>query len=82
VPALIVLNAARFIEDNKGHMWLPISEILNRGLSNTREIELVQVDEDFYEVLGYSFMRRAYWVKPIQIEGCADHLEDELDELL
>ena len=79
---LIKLPDARFVEDSKGRLWLPISEILNRGIYNAKNAELIQVgDESYYEVVGYSLMRRAYWVEKIEIEGAADNLEAEFDAI-
>jgi hypothetical protein len=79
----IELKDAKFVEDRKGRLWLPVAEIMRQGVWHTTDAEIIQVGDCYYEVMGYSFMRRSYWVSLVQIEGAADHIEEEVyaDEL-
>lgn len=78
---MVVLPSARMIEDKNGNWWLPVSELAARNITET-DIDLVQVGEDtWYDVIGYSAKRKCLWLKPIIIEGAANHLEDELDAI-
>lgn len=75
----IKLPDAKFVEDSKGRLWLPISEITSKGVEDIKGAELIQLGADtFYEVMGYSIKRKAYWVQSIDIDGAAAHIEDEV----
>lgn len=80
----IDLKEAKFIEDRTGRLWLPMAEIIKQGIRHTKDVEIVQVGDCFYEVMGYSFMRRSYWLAPVEVDGAAANIEDEVyaDELL
>ena len=75
------LPSCRIVEDRSGRLWLPIAELKLKGVNIPKDLEVVAIDDTYYDVVGYSLKRQAFWIKPIAIEGAAANIEDELDEL-
>jgi hypothetical protein len=74
------LEECTLIEDRRGNLWLGVNELQRNGYYAYKDLEMIQVNDDWYDVIGFSDKRRAFWVKPIQVEGAADALEQELNE--
>lgn len=77
-PAFLELPEAYVIEDKEGKMWLPVSELPDWVRRDRRQFEIIRIARDYYDVVGYSIKRRSLWIKPIIIEGSADHIDKEL----
>ena len=74
------LDECTLIEDRRGNLWLGVNELQRNGYYTYNNIDNVEVDDQFYELMGYSEKRRAFWVRPVQIEGAAETLEEEFIE--
>lgn len=72
-----ILEECTLIEDRRGHLWLGINELQRNGYRTYDSIETIQINEEWYDVIGFSEKRRAFWVKPIAIEGAAENVEEE-----
>lgn len=53
---------------------------LEEGIINPDIIEVGDDEPDYYEVVGFSDKRKAYWVQKIKIDRMADNLEKEVEE--
>lgn len=56
---------------------MPLAQIKNYD-----NPEIIEVDDEFYEIQGYSDIRKAYWVEKVVIESMADNLEKELEDYI
>jgi hypothetical protein len=73
---------AYIIEGSDGKLWLPLSEIPLTRQRGAHNLEMVQVEDRYYDVQGYSITRKSLWLKPIIIEGAADNIDAELSAYL
>lgn len=73
------LQECKFLLDRSGRRWVNEEQISRAGYRDFHKIDLIKVDgEEFYDVVGYSEKRRAFWVEPIELEGAAESLEKEV----
>lgn len=74
------LDKCKPITDKSGKQWLPKSIV-----GEDRQIDIIEVgpkngDCDYYEVLGYSDKRGAFWIEKIDFDSLTDNLEQELED--
>lgn len=73
-----ILDECTLIEDRRGNLWLGVNELQRNGYRVYNELETIQVEDEWYDVVGFSDTRQAFWVQPIVIEGAAETIEEEL----
>lgn len=78
---LVELKNPSVNKDKQGNLWLPKYELINGGYHTPVDVDLVKVGESFFDVIAFSPKRDSYWIKLIDIEGAADNLEKEVEEL-
>lgn len=63
------LHDCKFLLDRGGRRWVNEEQLSRAGYRDFRKITLLKVDEaEFYDVVGYSEKRKAFWVEPIDLE--------------
>ena len=63
------LHDCKFLLDRGGRRWVNEEQLSRAGYRDFRKITLLKVDgEEFYDVVGYSEKRKAFWVEPISLE--------------
>lgn len=77
-PSFLELHDAYVIEDRDGKLWLPISELPDAVRRGRRQIDILRISGNYFDVVGYSIQRRSLWIKMIVVEGSADDIEREL----
>jgi hypothetical protein len=70
------LGNAKPIADKNGREWIPIGQLEQ----DPNQVDIVETNDGFYDVLGYSDKRKALWVQRIQIDGSAEGLEIEVED--
>ena len=74
---LAELETCKFLLDKMGRSWVNEEQIAAHGYQNFQLIDLIKVgDDEFYDVVGYSQKRRAFWVEPVEYNF--DDIESEV----
>ena len=73
------LHDCTFLLDKGGRRWVNEEQLSRAGYRDFHHINLIKVaGEEFYDVVGYSKKRKAFWVEPIEVKGAADNIEKEV----
>lgn len=70
-----VTDPRALIQGKDKELWLPLSESPHLS-PRTEAINLAGV---YFDVVGYSDVREALLLRPIEIDGSADNLEAEVE---
>jgi hypothetical protein len=63
------LRECKFLTDRSGRRWINEEQISRAGYEDFHQIDLINVaGTEFYDVVGYSEKRKAFWVEPIELE--------------
>lgn len=63
------LPGCKFLLDKGGRRWLNEEQLSRAGYRDFHQVNLLKVaGEEFYDVVGYSEKRKAFWVEPIDLE--------------
>ena len=63
------LRECKFLTDRSGRRWINEEQIARAGYEDFHQIDLIAVDgTEFFDVVGYSEKRKAFWVEPISLE--------------
>ena len=73
------LDACKTVTDKSGKEWLPASQAEGESAFDILEVGKGEAC-DYYEVLGYSEKRQAYWIEKIDFESLTSNLEQELED--
>ncbi len=81
------LQSCRLNEDKHGNLWLATSELQRNNIYLPIAFDLVEIDTDagvpvYYENLGYSQKRDAFWVRLIDPETEIESLEKGVEDYL
>lgn len=75
---LAELETCQLLMDKKGRTWINEEQIAKAGYRDFQNIEIIRVGEDdFYDVMGYSSKRRAFWCEAVEFDF--DNLEGEVE---
>jgi len=83
----VILRNCKLQEDKKKRLWIPLNEFRKQGILDPGAPDLVEVETDeegdpnyFFEVIGYSEKRDAFWVKEVRPEIEAENLDEEFED--
>lgn len=62
------LRECKFLTDRSGRRWVNEEQLAHAGYEDFHQIDLIAVDgTEFFDVVGYSEKRKAFWVEPISL---------------
>lgn len=60
-----------------GKMWVPHAVLIDSGYSLLEDGSVVFINNRFYELQGYSYSRKMWWVEEFEVDGIFDDITPE-----